>query len=81
LGLTLRGKLVTPMQSNYPPELNVSPFLDPDQAQYYASLIGTLRWVAELGHINIYINVCLLYSYLAQPQIGHMDWVTIRIPR
>jgi hypothetical protein len=54
-GLALQGKPATPMQSNYQPELDVSPLLDPDQAQYYASLIGTLRWAVELGRIDIYI--------------------------
>ncbi len=71
-GLTLKGKPSTPMQSNYCPELDVSPFLDP---QYYASLIGTLRWAVEMGRLDIYINVCLLSSFLAQPRIGHMEQV------
>jgi hypothetical protein len=41
-GMALRGKPTTPMQTNYRPELDVSPLLDPDQANYYASLIGIL---------------------------------------
>ena len=67
-GLTLKGRPNTPMQSNYRPELDVSPLLDPDQAQYYASLIGTLRWAVELGRMDIYINVSLLSSFLACPR-------------
>ncbi len=49
LGLTLKGESSMPMQANNRPELDVLPLLDSDQASYYASLIGTLHWMAELG--------------------------------
>jgi hypothetical protein len=49
--------------------------LQPDQANYYSSLIGILRWAVELGHIDIYIDVTLLSSHLAQPRIGHLEQV------
>jgi hypothetical protein len=74
-GMTLKGKPNTPMQTSYRPELDVSPLLDPDQANYYASLIGILRWAIELGRIDIYIDVSLLSSHLAQPRVGHMQQV------
>jgi hypothetical protein len=74
-GLTLRGKPSTPMQLNYRAELDVSPLLDHDQANYYASLIGILCWAVELGRINIFIKVSLLSSFLAQPRVGHMEQV------
>ncbi len=41
-GLTLKGKPMTPMQSKYRPKLDVSPLLNPEQANYYMSLIGIL---------------------------------------
>ena len=63
------------MQHGYRPELDVSPLLDEDQANYYASLIGVLRWAVELGRIDIHIDVSLLSSYLAQPRIGHLQQV------
>jgi hypothetical protein len=68
----LKGKPNTPMQPGYHPELDVSPVLDQDQANYYQSLIGILRWAIELGCIDIHIDVSLLSSYLAQPSIGHL---------
>jgi len=74
-GLTLKGKPATPMQANYRPELDVSPVLGPDQASYYMSLIGILRWAVELGRIDIYISVALLSSYLCQPRVGHLEQV------
>jgi hypothetical protein len=39
------------------------------------SLIGILRWAVELGRIDIYINVALLSSHMAQPRVGHMQEV------
>ena len=41
-GKILKGKPSTPMRPDYRPGLNVSPVLDPDQANYYMSLIGIL---------------------------------------
>jgi len=74
-GKTLKGKPSTPMQLNYRPELDVSPVLGPDQASYYMSLIGILRWAVELRRIDIYIDVALLSSYLYQPRVGHLEQV------
>ena len=53
--------------------MDVSPVLGPDQANYYQSLIGVLRWAIELGRIDMYIDVSLLSSHLAQPRVGHLD--------
>jgi hypothetical protein len=71
-GERLVGKPTTPMTPGYRPELDVTPLLDPDQSSYYMSLIGILRWAVELGRIDIYIDVALLSSFMAQPRIGHM---------
>ena len=74
-GKTLKGKPSTPMQTNYRPELNVSQLLDPEQASYYMSLIGILRWAVELGCLDIFIDVSLLSSYMCQPRVGHLEQV------
>ncbi len=63
------------MMPGYRPESDVTPLLEPDQASYFMSLIGILRWAVELGRINIYIDVALLSSFMAQPRIGHMNQV------
>jgi hypothetical protein len=72
-GQRLIGKPVTPMTPGYRPELDVSQLLDEDQASYYMSLIGILRWMVELGRINICVDVSLLSSFMAQPRIGHIE--------
>ncbi len=74
-GKVLRGKPSTPMQTNYRPELDVTSILGPEQANYFQSLIGILRWAVELGRIDIYIDVAMLSSHLAQPRVGHLDQV------
>jgi hypothetical protein len=63
------------MQSKYRPELDVSPLLSPEQANYYMSLIGILHWAVEVGQLDIYIDVALLSSFLIQPHIGHLEQV------
>ncbi|MGH7954706.1 MAG: reverse transcriptase domain-containing protein [Gloeomargaritales cyanobacterium] len=47
--LKLPTKANTPMTSGYRPELDVSPLLDDEQANYFQNLIGVLRWAVELG--------------------------------
>lgn len=74
-GKSLKGKPSTPMQANYRPESDVSPVLGADQASYYMSLIGILRWAVELGRIDIYVDVALLSSHLCQPRVGHLEQV------
>jgi hypothetical protein len=69
----LRGKPTTPMQTGYQLELDVSPVMRPDQANYFQSLIGILRWAVELGYIDINIDVALLSSHLAEPSLGHLE--------
>jgi hypothetical protein len=72
-GHCLCGKPTTPMQTGYRPELDVSPVLGPEQANYFQSLIGILRWVVELGRIDIHIDLALLSSHLAEPRLGHLE--------
>jgi hypothetical protein len=58
---SLKGKPNTPMQLSYWPELDVSPLLDADQANYDQSLIGVLCWaVIELSRIDIYVDAAML---------------------
>jgi hypothetical protein len=71
----LRGKPNKPMQPGYRPELDISPVLGPEQANYFQSLIGVLCWAVELGQIDIHIDISLLSSHLAQPRIGHLEQV------
>ena len=61
-----------PFCNDYQPEINVSAELSPEFAAYYQSLIGILRWMVELGRVNITAEVSMMSSCLALPREGHL---------
>jgi hypothetical protein len=65
----------TPMRTSYRPEIDVSPELEPTEASYYQSLIGILRWIVELGRVDICLEVSMMSSHLALPREGHLEMV------
>ena len=56
----------------YRPELDSSEFCNEDLTTMYQNLVGVLRWIIELGRIDIHLETSLLSQYLAQPRIGHL---------
>jgi hypothetical protein len=70
--LASRGQSV-PWSTGYRPEIDVSPLLSSDGIQKYQQLIGTLRWMIELGRVDILHEVSKLSSYQAAPRQGHLD--------
>lgn len=62
-----------PLPTNYVPELDITPLLDDDQTNFYQSQISILRWMIELGHLDIYVHVAQLSSYMVQPNQGHLE--------
>jgi hypothetical protein len=74
-GQKLRTRVSTPVANGYRPELDATPELDPERANYYQGLIGVLRWMVELGRIDIIVPVSLLSRYLALPREGHLEQV------
>jgi hypothetical protein len=75
IGQFLKGKVVTPMSADYRPELDVTPELDARRANYFQGLIGILRWIVELGRVDIMVPVALLSRFLALPREGHLEQV------
>ena len=63
------------MKSTYWPELDVSPELEPAEASYYQSLIGVLRWIMELGRVDICLEVSMMSLHLTLQREGHLDQV------
>ena len=57
---------------SYKPELDSSLLCSDQEANYYQNLIGVLRWVVELGRIDINYEVAVLSQYLACPRRGHL---------
>ena len=73
--LKILSKAETPLTTSYRPELDVSPELTPRDSVYYQSLIGILRWIVELGRIDICLEVSMMSSHLAMPRKGHLNQV------
>jgi hypothetical protein len=70
----LLTRVTTPVSSqSYRPELDQSRELDAKRGQYYQSLIGVLRWICELGHIDILVAVSMLSRYVVSPREGHLQ--------
>jgi hypothetical protein len=68
-------KAPTPFSKDYRPEIDISPELGVDDATYYMSQIGILRWMVELGRVDIITEVSMLASQLACPREGHLEAV------
>jgi hypothetical protein len=56
----------------YRPELEVTTELEPIEAAYYQSLVGVLRWMVELGRVDICLECSMMLSHLALPREGHL---------
>ena len=50
--------------------------LGDEEASYYQSLIGILRWMVELGRVDICTEVSMMSSHLALPRKGHLTALT-----
>ena len=59
----------------YRPELDVSRELNVTDAAYYQSLIGILRWIVELGRVDVCLEVPIMSSQFALPREGHLEQV------
>ena len=71
----LVAKAPTPLSNGYHPEIDMSPELESADASYYHSLIGVLRWMVELGRVDMCIEVSMMSSHLALPRAGHLKEV------
>ncbi len=58
---------------DYDPSTNLSDLLDPDCSSFYQHLIGVMKWMVELGYIDITAEISMLSSYLACPREGHLE--------
>ena len=74
-GEKLPYKAPTPLSSGYRPEIDVSPELGGEEASYFHSLIGVLRWIVELGRADMDCEVSMMSSHLALPRVGHLKEV------
>ena len=57
---------------SYRAELDNSEECNPEQISYFQNLVGVLRWIIELGRVDIHTEVSILSRYLASPRTGHL---------
>ena len=62
-----------PFMMGYEPDQDVSEVLALQEASYFQSLIRIMRWMVELGRVDIATEVSLLSSYMAMPREGHIE--------
>ena len=74
-GAKLKPKMTCVLPSGYRPELDVTPELDNDDANYYMLMIGILVWAVELGRIDIATETSMMSAFRVAPRQGHMDAV------
>jgi hypothetical protein len=58
--------------SGWKPETDVTPEMMDDDANYYQQQIGVLRWLVELGRIDICTEISMLAAFSACPRQGHL---------
>lgn len=72
-GIKVGGKGSQPYSNlAYRPELDTSPFCNPQQHNMFQCLIGMLRWLIELGRIDVLLETSQLSLYSASPRLGHL---------
>ena len=58
--------------SGWKPELDVTPLLNSEDASYYQQQIGVLRWMCELGRVDINTEISMLAAFSVAPRQGHL---------
>jgi hypothetical protein len=69
----LKQRAPTVIPSGYRPELNTSSYCSDIESNHYQQQIRVLRWIVELGRIDIAVEASMLASYTAAPRLGHLE--------
>ena len=62
-----------PFSSGYQVELDISRELNPKDINKFQELVGILRWIVELGQVDVLFEVTALLRFLASPREGHLE--------
>ena len=62
----------TPMDSDYHPELDDSPFLSQLDASKFRSIIGSINWIITLGRFDVQFATMSLSRFSMAPREGHL---------
>jgi hypothetical protein len=70
---SIPARVDNPFPVDYDLSTDLSDILDPECSSFYQHLIGVMRWMVELGRIDIATEVSMLFSYLACPRKGYIE--------
>jgi hypothetical protein len=70
--MTYPKKDTSPFTPDYRPEMDITEPLNAKKVTFYQSQIGILRWIVEIGRVDIITEVSLLASQMALPREGHL---------
>ena len=73
--IRLKTKVSGTLPSGYRPELDKTELVDDDTATLYMQLIGILRWLVELGRVDVCAEVSMMSAYNAMPREDHFHAV------
>ena len=73
IGRRLIRNPATPFSSGYRVELDVSPELNPKSINKFQELLGILRWIVELGRVDVLFELTALSRFMVNPREGHLD--------
>ena len=65
--------IITSLSARYRTELDTSKELNSKQVSFYQDIIGTLRWICELGCIDIMMLTNLMASQMMCPRKEHLE--------
>jgi Reverse transcriptase (RNA-dependent DNA polymerase) len=75
--LSDRGRKLVPtkcvLPTGYRPEIDESPYVTEEEANFYSSQIGVLQWAVELCRVDIAMETNLMLSFRAAPRKGHLE--------
>jgi hypothetical protein len=71
----LMKKAYAPFEATYRDEIDESPVLGPEMANYFQSQIGILHWCVELVRIDIITELSMISTFLCKSREGHLDAV------
>ena len=69
LNLTLKSTATSALPSGCKPELDATNRLDNETTMLCMQLIGILRWLIDLGRIDICVEVSMMSSYNCMPRV------------
>ena len=69
-----------PLMSGYRMEADISPECNKKDSRIYIYLVNTLRWIIELGYIDIAREISMMTPYSAMPRQGHLEQVIHMFP-